>query len=181
MYDFRSKYCLINTFRYHTQEVCGINFAPDEDLIASGGNDNKVLVWSVRKPSLPIMKGMHKGAVKALTWSKKQHKVLFSGGGAVDRYIKGWNTLSKELIYERQTSEQVCSLLSTKNNNLISGQGYPSTSIILWRAKGLKKITTLRGHSKRVLYLALSPDENVLISASADETLRFWNLNKRPD
>ncbi|MFN9939070.1 MAG: hypothetical protein ACK56I_06305 [bacterium] len=34
----------------------------------------------------------------------------------------------------------------------------------------------LQGHTNRVLHLALSPEGDRAVSASADETLRFWKL-----
>jgi cell division cycle 20-like protein 1 (cofactor of APC complex) len=30
----------------HKQEVCGLRWSPDEQQLASGGNDNKLLIWS---------------------------------------------------------------------------------------------------------------------------------------
>ena len=40
----------------------------------------------------------------------------------------------------------------------------------------MKKIAELRGHTSRVLHLALSPDGTTVASAAADETLRFWKV-----
>ena len=40
----------------------------------------------------------------------------------------------------------------------------------------MDKITTLTGHSMRVLYLAMNPDGNTIVTGAGDETLRFWNI-----
>lgn len=40
----------------------------------------------------------------------------------------------------------------------------------------MKKIADLRGHTSRVLHLALNPDGTTVASAAADETLRFWKV-----
>jgi len=40
----------------------------------------------------------------------------------------------------------------------------------------MKKITTLTGHSFRVLYLAQSPDRETVVTGAGDETLRFWKI-----
>jgi WD40 repeat protein len=40
----------------------------------------------------------------------------------------------------------------------------------------MRKIADLRGHTSRVLHLALSPDGTTVASAAADETLRFWKV-----
>ena len=40
----------------------------------------------------------------------------------------------------------------------------------------MSKICELRGHTSRVLHLALSPCGTTVASAAADETLRFWKV-----
>jgi cell division cycle 20-like protein 1, cofactor of APC complex len=40
----------------------------------------------------------------------------------------------------------------------------------------MKKLATLTGHSLRVLYLAMSPDSETIVTGAGDETLRFWNV-----
>jgi cell division cycle protein 20 (cofactor of APC complex) len=40
----------------------------------------------------------------------------------------------------------------------------------------MQKVGDLFGHKDRVLHLALSPDHSTIVSAGADETLRFWKI-----
>lgn len=40
----------------------------------------------------------------------------------------------------------------------------------------MKKVATLTGHSYRVLYLAMSPDGESIVTGAGDETLRFWKI-----
>jgi cell division cycle 20-like protein 1 (cofactor of APC complex) len=79
----------------HKQEVCGLKWSPDEQQLASGGNDNKLLLWSLHNSQLPQTKfNNHVAAVKAIAWSPHQHGLLASGGGTADRSIRFWNTLT---------------------------------------------------------------------------------------
>jgi len=39
----------------------------------------------------------------------------------------------------------------------------------------MQKIATLTGHTFRVLYLAMSPEGDTIVTGAGDETLRFWN------
>ncbi len=41
-WDHREASRPIKRYQGHTQEVCGLRWSPDGQLLASGGNDNKV-------------------------------------------------------------------------------------------------------------------------------------------
>lgn len=40
----------------------------------------------------------------------------------------------------------------------------------------MTQLITLTGHTYRVLYLAMSPDGQTIVTGAGDETLRFWNV-----
>lgn len=66
--------------------------------MCSGGNDNRLLVWSLSSTN-PICKFEdHKAAVKAVAWSPHQHGLLVSGGGTADRTIKFRDTLTETTL-----------------------------------------------------------------------------------
>jgi len=44
--DFRAKNDFFAKLDGHKQEVCGLKWSPDEQQLASGGNDNKLLIWN---------------------------------------------------------------------------------------------------------------------------------------
>jgi cell division cycle 20-like protein 1 (cofactor of APC complex) len=44
----------------------------------------------------------------------------------------------------------------------------------------MSKVTTLTGHTYRVLYLAMSPDGSTVVTGAGDETLRFWQIFPGP-
>ncbi|CAN4127488.1 unnamed protein product [Withania somnifera] len=76
---------------------------------------------------------------------------------------------------------QVCNLVWSKNvNELVSTHGYSQNQIIVWRYPTMSKIATLTGHTYRVLYLAISPDGQTIVTGAGDETLRFWNVFPSP-
>lgn len=102
--------------------------------------------------------------------------MFFTGGGSGDFMLKVWNLNTKSLIQEKNTGSQICSIFSAKHtNDIYTGHGHPSNSINVWRVKGLKKVVSLKEHSKRVLYLEQSPSGERFLSASPDETMCFWS------
>lgn len=69
LYDLRANQ-KIKTYHTHKQEICGLKWNQNGTYFASGGNDNKMFVYSP-KTHLPLMKKTHKAAVKALDWSPR--------------------------------------------------------------------------------------------------------------
>ena len=45
---------VVNTLKGHEQEVCGLQWNPQKNTLASGGNDNLLLLWDNRRSENPI-------------------------------------------------------------------------------------------------------------------------------
>ncbi|MCO5612740.1 hypothetical protein L7F22_067009 [Adiantum nelumboides] len=179
--DVRAHDDFVNKLTGHKSEVCGLKWSYDDRELASGGNDNQLFVWS-QQATQPILKfSEHTAAVKAIAWSPHQHGLLASGGGTADRCIRFWNTATSSHLSCVDTGSQVCNLVWSKNvNELVSTHGYSQNQIIVWRYPAMSKLATLTGHTFRVLYLAISPDGQIIVTGAGDETLRFWTVFPSP-
>ena len=173
----------------HEQEVCGLAWNAAGTQLASGGNDNLLCVWdaagatgSVHQPQSPTLRlTAHQAAVKALAWCPYQSNLLASGGGTADRSIKFWNTHTGACVNSIDTGSQVCSLVWNKHEKeILSSHGYAKNQLCLWKYPSMAKMAELNGHTARVLHMAASPDGSTVVSAAADETLRFWNVFGEP-
>ncbi|KAF4533238.1 hypothetical protein B566_EDAN005153 [Ephemera danica] len=161
----------------HRQEVCGLKWSPDNQYLASGGNDNRLYVWNMHSLSPVQTYTEHLAAVKAIAWSPHHHGLLASGGGTADRCIRFWNTLTGQPMQCVDTGSQVCNLAWSKHSSeLVSTHGYSQNQILVWKYPSLSQVAKLTGHSYRVLYLAMSPDGEAIVTGAGDETLRFWNV-----
>lgn len=93
----------------HTEEVCGLKWSTEGNLLASGGNENIIYIWEAS--SMSTSKFLHKfdehrAAVKALAWCPFQFNVLASGGGTNDGCIKIWNIQRGACIDSISTNTQ---------------------------------------------------------------------------
>lgn len=123
----------------------------------------------------------HNAAVKALAWAPFQRSLLASGGGTADRTIKFWNIHTGTLMNSVDTGSQVCALLwSPHHKELVSSHGFSQNQLVLWKYPTMTKLKEFTGHTARVLHLDQSPDGSSVVSAAADETLRFWDIFGRP-
>jgi cell division cycle 20-like protein 1 (cofactor of APC complex) len=198
----------------HKQEVCGLKWNSEDGQLASGGNDNKLMVWEKLNAEPTFKWSEHQAAVKAIAWSPHQRGLLASGGGTADRTIKFWNTLISphgpssaslaaaasaasashpesvpnspsvpaNLLNSLDTGSQVCNLAWSRNSNeIVSTHGYSQNQIIIWKYPSMQQVVSLTGHTYRVLYLAMSPDGQIIVTGAGDETLRFWNAFKKKE
>jgi len=175
--DMRSKNQYNSKLVGHKQEICGLSFNHFDNKLASGGNDNKLIVWDCSKGVEMSRFSEHKAAIKALDWSPHQNGLLASGGGSSDKTIKLWNVKTGYRVHSVDTGSQVCALKFSKSvNELVSTHGFSRNQIEIWKTPDMLNIATLNGHRSRVLYLDDSPSGESIVTASADETLRFWNI-----
>jgi len=77
--------------------------------LASGGNDNQLLVWSQRSQQPVLRLTEHTAVVKAIAWSPHQQGLLVLGGGTVDRCIRFWNTANGNVLNSIDTGSQASS------------------------------------------------------------------------
>ena len=196
-HDLRERRHIRSRYIGHQQEVCGLAWSPDGKTLASGGNENLLCLWdeaytssnsdtttglsSSNQHGPRLTMNYHTAAVKALAWCPWQRNVVASGGGTADRSIKLWNTQSSSsessLIKSVDTGSQVCAIqFSETYKEILSSHGFSNNELILWKYSSMTKLKEFRGHSSRVLHLAKSPDGETICSASADETIRFWDI-----
>ena len=176
IYDFRKKRPTANEFIGHSQNLFNVSWSPDGSQLASGGYDHQVFIWDL-KSNQPSLKLNHKGSIRAMAWSPFQANLFATGGGSTDRCIRTWDMTTGNVIDLRDTGSQVCSLLfSQLTRDVITTHSDFSNEICVWRTSKLKKVGSMTGHEERALSLCLSPDKSTILTASSDETMRFWKL-----
>lgn len=170
----------VATLAAHEQEVCGLKWSPNGTQLASGGNDNIVCIWDNQHSPRWTPKfrfDHHQAAVKALAWCPWQTNLLATGGGTADRYLRFWNTASGSCVNSIDTKSQVCSIVwSPHDKELVTSHGFSQNQLTVWKYPSMARMAELKGHTSRVLHMALSPDGQTVVSGAADETLRFWKI-----
>lgn len=159
--DVRVREHIVDTYRGHQQEVCGLRWSPSGRQLASGGNDNLLFIWDSSMASASSANQWlhrledHTAAVKALAWCPFQGNLLASGGGGDDRCIKLWNTHVGSCLNTVDTGSQVCALLWNRHEReLLSSHGFTENQLSLWKYPSMVKMADLTGHTSRVLFMA---------------------------
>jgi len=177
-HDMRMKKTIINSVLSHTNEVCGLKWSPDFNELASGGNDNMLKIWDIRKFDKPkIIFDQHKAAVKAISWCPTNKNILASGGGTEDKSLKLWDVSKSICLNSVNTGSQVCSVTWSKHGDeFVTSHGFSENQLTVWKFPELKQVSKLLGHTCRVIHVAQSPDGTTICSGASDETLRLWKI-----
>ena len=177
LYDIRISKKEFAHFYSHTQEVCSVKFSGLNDKIfATGGNDNKIVLYDLRKMGKLKTLSFHKAAVKALNFSKTKRCEMFTGGGSGDQMLCQWDVNEKEIKNSINLRSQICSLEVSSKNLVITAHGWPNNQIEVRNAQTLKILASFNSHSQRVLDLSLDKKEEIVVSSSGDQTIRFWSI-----
>lgn len=154
----------------------------------------------VAAPGRCVLAGGPRSVPSALPTQRPPPGLVASGGGTADRHIKFWNVNSGHMLNSVDAGSQVCNLAWSRSvNEVVSTHGFSLNQVVVWKYPTMNKLATLTGHSYRcaahpplpadprplmrlccgatsVLYLAMSPDGQTVVTGAGDETLRFWNL-----
>ncbi|CCH57953.1 hypothetical protein TBLA_0A01540 [Henningerozyma blattae CBS 6284] len=190
--DVRIKNHIVSTWDNHKGEVCGLSYKSDGLQLASGGNDNTVMIWDTRTSLPQFIKRNHNAAVKALSWCPYIPNLLATGGGQYDKSINFWNTTNGARVGTIQTGSQVSSLhwgqsysktlnsansSSSFNKEIIATGGSPSNSISIFNYDTKFKVAEIENaHDSRINCSQLSPDGTTLATVGGDENLKFFRV-----
>ena len=175
--DLRSKLNPIMKYVGHSKEICGMKWSLDDKRLASGGDDNKLFIWDIRKEESEKKLSSHTSAIKALDWSTYKFGYLLSGGGTQDMTLKLWNINNMTLVDSINTSSQICNIAFSKiSHEFITTHGFKNNYIHVWDSNKMDIKATLKGHKQRVIYMGLGPDSKKIVTGAGDETIRFWDV-----
>ena len=142
-------------------------------LMATGGDDKKVNIWSIGKPNCVASISGHQSAVECVALDGNEQTVVAGSAGGT---VKMWDV-------ERHT---VGRTLSGHRANCIAVQWHPygeffasgsiDTNLKIWDVRRKSCIQTYKGHTRGVRQILFSPDGRWVISGADDGLIKLWDL-----
>jgi WD40 repeat protein/serine/threonine protein kinase len=162
------------TLRGHAVALWGVAFAPDDIFLATAGTDGLVKVWDTRTgKEVATCKG-HKDAVLSVAFNPAG-KVLASADARGE--VKLWDPQTGRLLpqFSAGTGAGYRIAFSPDGKRLAMVHGL---GISVRDSANGKELLGLRGHRNEVRALAYRPDGRRLASASADQTVKIWDVTR---
>ena len=86
---------LLRELEGHSETVTDVTFNPDGTILASAGNDRKLLLWNLKTGKESAIQNAHESPISCVRFSPDGTRLLSTG---FDRTLKLWDPLTKEEI-----------------------------------------------------------------------------------
>jgi periodic tryptophan protein 2 len=160
----------------HLSNALGVSFPPSGKMIASGGADGAVKLWSVQSGFCTATFGEHRAAVTSVVFSPR-NDVLISA--SLDGTVRAWDTKRYRcfrVMTAPAPARQFTCVAIDSSGDLVAAGCQDSFEIVVWSLQTGTMLEILSGHSSVVSCLAFHETFGILASCSWDGSLRLWNL-----
>jgi len=163
----------IRQLKGHSSVVNALTRTTDQTTLISAGADRRLNFWSLPDGELiHQVEAAHLSPINSLAVSHNGQWLASADSGGV---IKLWNLNTLDMI-ETLSQDGLGTInhvqFTRDDAHLASG----GKELLLWDLNHPQDPIALAGHTSFINRLEVSDDNQTLISASADRTVRLWNI-----
>ncbi|XP_077569383.1 katanin p80 WD40 repeat-containing subunit B1 isoform X2 [Stigmatopora nigra] len=164
----------LQDFEAHAGPVCCAALGKSTArLLASGGEDCRVNIWSPSKANCVMSLCGHKKAVECVRFNASEEQLV---SGSQSGSIRVWDLEAAKMLRTLTGHKSSITGLAFHPFGDFLASGSTDANIKMWDVRRKGPIYRYKGHSGAVRSLAFSPDGRWLASAGDDCTVKLWDL-----
>ena len=160
----------------HTGQIGGLAWAPDGQLLASGGAEGLVCLWPMEgeTTAATVLRG-HEGRVVRLAYHPSGR---YLSSASYDQTFRVWDVSTQQaLLTQGGHAGEVFSVAISPDGSLLASGGREAIGRV-WDMRTGRTIMVLDGHVREILGLDWAVDGYRVLSASGDGNVKVWDLRK---
>jgi WD40 repeat protein len=154
-------------------DIYQVVISPDDRLVATGGSDGMILVWSIATGQNLLNIKAHNGYSFGLVFTSDNKKLI--SAGVDDQYIKIWDLDSGICLKSWQSSASIYRIALSADDRTLACSG-ENGNLLLWDVRTGRLFKELIGHIGHVVGVAFQPQGTLLASSSFDSVIKLWDL-----
>ncbi|CAL0300871.1 unnamed protein product [Lupinus luteus] len=164
----------IQEFVAHSGTVNCLNLGKKEcRRFITGGDDHKVNLWTIGKPTSLMSLSGHNSPVQSLAFDSAEVLVL---GGASSGVIKLWDLEEAKLVRTVAGQRSSCTAIEFHPFGEFFASGYTDANLKIWDIRKKGCIHTYKGHSQGINTIKFTPDGRWVVSGGLDNVVKVWDL-----
>ncbi|HEX7312605.1 MAG TPA: caspase family protein [Pyrinomonadaceae bacterium] len=163
----------VRVFRGHTDEINSVAFSQDGRLILTASSDGKVRSWDASSGEQAGMIVEAGDPVFAASFSPDGRLILTAGSDPLAP-LNLWETATgRRVNVNFDVDGPVLSAAFSPDGRRVAASS--GRDVYLWDVNGANRVR-LQGHTDRVTSVSFSPDAQLLLTGSNDNSLRLWQV-----
>lgn len=161
-------------FLGHKRAIYSASISNNDKYVATAGADGQIGLFDMQGNAY-FYKAAHKGRIFSVAFNNKSTQLL---SGGEDKHMRLWKLYDDKPLKSINEKQWIIDVNFSPNDKLIAnvGQGH---LINIYNTDTFTKLKKqLMGHTDSITRVIFSPDNQQLITASQDSTLRVWDLSK---
>jgi len=162
---------LLRIFRGHKERINDAEFSPDGTLFVTGSNDKTIKIWKFDTDQPIWTSSIQESSVVKVAFSYNGKRI---GILTNNNFLKFWNFSSRvptPIHYKFKANNVTFS----KNDNRFLVVNKKTVDIKQFSKHKIKTLYTLKKHSELIYQAVFSPDSNMVVTTSFDQTAIIWN------
>lgn len=168
----------ITTLKEHHSSVHSLAVSRDGKLLASGGADQRLIIWNLESKQVKLTLNGHRGIIDAVIFTPDDNQVISSSW---DHTIRIWELETGEESgrLEGHSGWIHCLAITPDGKTLVSGGADQKLKIWDLMTKQLKN--SLDAGLGVVTSLAISPDGRVLAAGGANKVIKLFKIEQNQE